>query len=152
MIKRIFSSSVDFPRLNVLKKCTQTWVIWVISNLMKIEIALREVSIYWIYNSLCDLDINAQDYQGCRVIDHLLLFSAAWLKESILTIRPWRHTTNWKNWKYIDRQSNFATTIQKIINEMKKNSIVNCICTAQVQCKTKKIIKRKNWYLYQDLS
>ena len=91
--KRTSSSPVDFSQLSDLKKCTQNWVIWVNSKLIKRAISGVSVWVYVTYNRICMLDINAhydQDYTG---IEFALIFSAAWLKHGTLTITPRRHST-----------------------------------------------------------
>ena len=44
-LKWTLSPWLDFSRLSDLKKCTQIWVIWIYSNLIKIKSALREASV-----------------------------------------------------------------------------------------------------------
>ena len=92
LIKRAFESWVDGTRYNNLKYCAQIWVIWIILNLIKIESAQSEASIYvyWTYNRICALDINFNNDEGCTRIKPALLFSAAELKQSELTIRSRR--------------------------------------------------------------
>ena len=80
LIKRTFSFLVDFSWQTYLKTCTQTWVIWVNSNLRKIKSVLREVSVCWTYNRICALDINAHNDQGCTGVESALLSSAGKLK------------------------------------------------------------------------
>ena len=100
LIKRTYSSCVHFSRQNSLKKCTQTWVIWVNSNLIEIKSLLSEVSVYWTYNLICAFHNNAHNDQKYTGIEPTLLFSAKGLKQSAWTIRPRRYTYNWKKkWK-----------------------------------------------------
>ena len=75
------------------KKCTQSSFDWVKANLIKIKTALTEVSvwIYWRNIPICAPDINAHNDQGCKGIEHTLLFCAKRLKLSALTIWPRRH-------------------------------------------------------------
>ena len=70
-IKRTFSSWVDFTRLNDLKQCPKTWIIWMNSNLIKktiIKSELRKVIVWinWIWNRICVLYINDHNDQGWK--------------------------------------------------------------------------------------
>ena len=117
LIKRTFSSWIDFSRLNDLYK---TWVIWLNLNLVKIKRALNEVSI-WVYlkhNRMCAHYINAPNDQGYTRIKLALITSEAGLKQSALTIRSrWNNVNDiWNNEKYIGRRFNFVHTSKKILN------------------------------------
>ena len=115
LIKRIFSSRVNFARISDLKKCTKTQIIWVISNLIRIKNI--PVWIYWTYNRICVLDINAHNDQGCLGIKPAILFSAVELNQRALTNCPRRPKVSRNSGKYIDWWSNDIVTLQKIMNE-----------------------------------
>ena len=74
--------------------------------------------IYWTYNQICALDINACNDQDCMEIKSTLLSSAVRLKESALTIWPQRHISIPNNKKYNDKWSDFVTIGKKIMNEL----------------------------------
>ena len=101
------------------KKCSNRISVWV----------------YWTYDWICPLDINAHNEQEWTD-DPALLCSAAGLNQSALTIRPRRHISIRNNDKYISRWSNFVTTDKIIMNELKKLEHPLYI-TAQVRWKAK---------------
>ena len=63
------------------------------------------------------LDINEHHDQGCMRMDPALLFSAAGLKQSVLTARSRRHFSNQNNGKYIDRRSKDVVIREIIMND-----------------------------------
>ena len=116
MNKHYTNELYNFSFGKLVKKCTQLWVISVNSKLIKIKNALNEVSVwvYWTYNRICELDINAH-YTG---IEPALLSLSAGKTRSALTIRPREHISIRNNEKYnIYRRSNFVKTCKKIMNE-----------------------------------
>ena len=66
------------------------------------------------------LNIDAHNDQVCTEIESAILSSAQELKQSALTTRPRRHFSNRNNREYIDRRCNSVTTVQKVMNELKK--------------------------------
>ena len=103
------------------KESTQTWVLCDYLSKFKPhknQIALWEVSVwvYWTYNQICALDINARNNLNCKGMKLALLSSAAVMNQGELTIRQQRHTSIQNNAKYIGRQSNIVTIVKKIMN------------------------------------
>ena len=111
LMKRAFSSWIDFSRLSDLKKSINFRLISVNSNLMIIKNAPNEV--YWTYSLIFVLEINAHNDQSCKTIESTLPFSAAGIKQNVLIVRPRRYISNHNKEKYIDRRSDFVTTRKK---------------------------------------
>ena len=82
-------------------------------KIIVIKFALSEVwvSFYWTYKQICVLNIDAHNDQGCMDV---FLSSVKGLKQSALTTRLLKHSSNTNNWKYIDKRLNWVTTGQKI--------------------------------------
>ena len=115
LIKHASHFELIFFSIKRFNKCTQTWIIWINSSLIKIKSALSEVSIYWTYSLVCHFDINTHIDQRCTTIEPNLLSSASRLKESALTTKI--HFFLNKE-KYTDIWSNFLTICKKIKCEL----------------------------------
>ena len=103
------------------------------------------VSVYWTYIRISEHVINGHNDQVCEGIEPALLYLAAGLKQSLLTIDPKRHTSVRNKEKCIDTLSNFVTAGKKFINLLTKLEYrLYTYCSSSMKYKT--IVHLKHWY------
>ena len=109
-------------RLYLIIKWWDRWgilcfVLWTVD--LSVVSAKRNFSlIYWTYNRICVLDVNAYNDHSCTGIEPATLPSEERLKQNALAFRLRIHSTNQSNGKYVDRECKSAVTREKMINEL----------------------------------
>ena len=141
---------MDFLILSWLypaKRFTLTWVTWVNSNLIKYynyQKHVSEVWIYWAYNQIYALGINAPNDLGWRGMEPALQSSAQELNRSALTDQIQKLSCELNSRMCIERRSSGVITRQTI-----KNKVKTQVSIAYIQIKFDEI---QNDYLTQKLA